>query len=47
MSEILIDRTGRFEVVAASDGSLTVTVSTLQAAYRLARENNGARGVTG
>ena len=27
MSEILIDRTGRPEVVAASDGSLTVTVS--------------------
>jgi hypothetical protein len=26
MSEILIDRTGRPEVVAASDGSLTVTV---------------------
>ena len=26
MSEILIDRTGRPEVIAASDGSLTVTV---------------------
>ena len=26
MSEILIDRTGRPEAVAASDGSLTVTV---------------------
>jgi len=26
VSEILIDRTGRPEVVAASDGSLTVTV---------------------
>ena len=26
MSEILIDRTGQPEVIAASDGSLTVTV---------------------
>ena len=26
MSEILVDRTGRSEVIAASDGSLTVTV---------------------